>query len=163
MKIRRHISGALHNFLETYASRYSDYEGYWLFGLLIEELDQMSIDLLAGPEAGQPESPKSAACKEAIAKFCEQISKAGIPISCFRSAALTVAKSSPLKRGSEHGCYRDGFDVTFRVEALSDLGKRYEIEKSVFVAPHDPKVESRSKRAPNQTPQRNPPSCPFQL
>jgi len=35
---RKAIKGVLHNFTETY-SRYSDYGGYWLFGVLLSEVD----------------------------------------------------------------------------------------------------------------------------
>src|SRR5580692_685525 len=146
MKVRRQISGTLHNFLETFTSRYSDYDGYWLFGMLIQGIDRISIDLLSKPPVDQSKSLKSAATEEAITKFCEQMSKADIPSSCVCSAILDIVKSSAQKGGHAQGGSRDGFDVLFRVSAVSDLGKRYEFEKSVFVAPHDPKIESRSTR-----------------
>jgi hypothetical protein len=46
MKPRRIIKGVLHNFLGTYTSRYSDYDGYWLFGMLVRDVEELSIDLL---------------------------------------------------------------------------------------------------------------------
>ena len=36
MPTRRVIKSVLHNFLGTYTSRYSDYNGYWLFGFMVE-------------------------------------------------------------------------------------------------------------------------------
>ena len=37
----RVIKSVLQNFLGTYASRYSDFEGYWLFGFLIADVDAL--------------------------------------------------------------------------------------------------------------------------
>jgi hypothetical protein len=45
MKCRK-IRGVLHNFLATYSSRYSDYDGYWLFGVLAQESGHLQIDLV---------------------------------------------------------------------------------------------------------------------
>ncbi len=47
MACRNAIRGALNGFLGTYTSRYSDFGGYWLFGLVANELRQLQIDLLA--------------------------------------------------------------------------------------------------------------------
>ena len=38
------IKSVLRNFLETFASRYTDYDGYWLFGFLVEhDLNELGI------------------------------------------------------------------------------------------------------------------------
>ena len=47
MTSRRVIPGVLHNFLGTFTSRYSDFDGYWVFGFLIESMDRVRIDLLS--------------------------------------------------------------------------------------------------------------------
>ena len=47
MTSRRVIPGVLHNFLGTFTSRYSDFNGYWIFGFLVEKMDSVRIDLLA--------------------------------------------------------------------------------------------------------------------
>jgi hypothetical protein len=49
--------------------------------------------------------------------------------------------------GSVNGHRRAGYDLSFRVEALMDDGRRYEREQVVFVAPHNAEVELRSVRA----------------
>jgi hypothetical protein len=41
----RAIKCALHNFLGTYSSRYSEYSGYWLFGFLVNDLTRIDFDL----------------------------------------------------------------------------------------------------------------------
>ena len=46
MAKRRAIRGVLGNFLGTFTSRYSDYDGYWLFGFLVADLKDLRIDLL---------------------------------------------------------------------------------------------------------------------
>ena len=43
---RRIIKGVLHNFIGTYTSRYSDYDGYWLFGMVVRDVAELRIDLL---------------------------------------------------------------------------------------------------------------------
>ena len=40
------LKGALHGFLDTYVSRYSTHDGYWLFGFLVPELTKARVDLL---------------------------------------------------------------------------------------------------------------------
>jgi hypothetical protein len=51
MTSRRVILGVLHNFLGTFTSRYSDFDGYWVFGFLVESMDAVRIDLLADVES----------------------------------------------------------------------------------------------------------------
>jgi hypothetical protein len=52
---RRNLIGALHNFLATFTSGYSDYDGYWLFGFLLKDADELRIDLL-NPNSDIPPS-----------------------------------------------------------------------------------------------------------
>jgi hypothetical protein len=49
-------------------SRYSEFEGYWLFGFLVDGLTELRIDLLA-PFAGMPVTPHDVAIHLAAAKF----------------------------------------------------------------------------------------------
>ena len=67
---RRVIKGVLDNFLGTYTSRYTDYEGYWLFGLLVADLGEVEFDLLAA--GGSPDSPLGVAELAASLKFADQ-------------------------------------------------------------------------------------------
>ena len=143
---RRTIKGALPNFLGTYTSRYSDYDGYWIFGILLGSLGELQIDLL-GPVQGDPQGPAiAAAIQLARQRFREQIEKAGSSISCTRDASLKIMRLPQPETGAVNGRICAGHRVRFVARVVSDLGKTYESEKCVFVAPHDPKVELRSAR-----------------
>jgi len=87
------------------------------------------------------------AAQLAITKFKEQTQKAGLSLSRIREANLTVTKSPTPRQRPGYAHFHTGYDVSFMVSAVCDQGKRYECETSVFVAPHDPTVEQRS-RAP---------------
>lgn len=146
MTSRRAIKGILHNFLGTYTSRYSDYDGYWLFGMLVTDLTQLNLDLLDFGGSAPEITPVSSAAKLATAEFKDQVQKAGLSLSCIQSAHLTITKSLDPSDGQINGCPCVGYDVSFMATAVSDHGKTYKHEKSVFVAPHDSKVERRSVR-----------------
>src|SRR6266446_7404173 len=140
----RAIKGALYNFLETYTSRYSDYDGYWLFGMLIGELEQFNIDLLGTGCETSDSTPKTAAVQLATAKFKDQLEKAGLCLSHIRVAQLVISRLPDFRYGYVNGHRRAGFDVIFVARTVSPHGKTYECKKSVFVAPHDPKGKQRS-------------------
>ncbi len=72
MATRRTMRGVLGNFLGTYTSRYSDFDGYWLFGFLVSDLGEFRIDLLA-PNPGEPNTPLAVAVQLAAAKFDDQM------------------------------------------------------------------------------------------
>ncbi|MCE9583307.1 MAG: hypothetical protein K8T20_12535, partial [Planctomycetes bacterium] len=69
MARRRTIEGVLYNFLGTYTSRYSDFDGYWLFGFIVESTSQLTLDLMAAPTATSSAAPMVAAAQLAAAKF----------------------------------------------------------------------------------------------
>jgi len=146
MPSRRTIKGVLHNLLGTFTSRYSDLGGYWLFGLLIQNIEQIRIDLLAANSVGS-DTPTGVAKRLAVTKFAEQIEKAGIPKSWFREAHLEATKMPGSRFGAVNGHVCSGYEVRFVIQAVTDLGKGYERSLSVFVAPHNPAVELRSARA----------------
>ncbi len=146
MATRRIIRGVLGNFLGTYTSRYSDYDGYWLFGFLVGHLGELRIDLLA-PTVSQPDSPCGVAIRSAAAKFEDQLRKAGLGRSQVREAWLTIRKLAASFEGSVNGHPCRGHNLGFSVWVVTDGGKRYEREQVVFVAPHNPEMEWRSGRA----------------
>lgn len=143
---RKAIKGVLHNFLETYTSRYSDYDGYWLFGVLIGDIEHLSINLLDTNGKTFGSAPMTAAVQLAATKFKGKMEKAGLSLSRIREATLAVTKSSDSRSGYVNGRRSAGFDLNFAARAVSINGKTYKCEKSVFVAPHDPEVELRSAR-----------------
>jgi hypothetical protein len=143
---RKAVEGVLHNFLETYTSRYSDYDGYWLFGMLTDEMGQLNINLLNTACETSEVTPMTFAARLAVTKFEEQMKKAGLSLSCLREARLVATKSHDLVNGYVNGHPCVGFNVRFVVTAVSPQGKIYERKKSFFVAPHDPNMELRSTR-----------------
>jgi hypothetical protein len=149
MTRRRAIKAVLHNFLGTYTSRYSDYEGYWLFGMLVADLGEVQIDLLRpGGDVGLA-APVAAAVQLATQRFREQMAKAGIPVSRASEARLNITRLPDPRSGAVNGRICVGHDVRFLVQVVSDHGKTYESETCVFVAPHDSRVEQRSTRWKN--------------
>jgi hypothetical protein len=150
MTRRRAINGVLHNFLGTYTSRYSDYDGYWLFGMLVGDAGDLKIDLSSRSMGKTDSAPLAAAVQLAAQKFREQMEKTGLSISCVREAQLDITKLPDSGRGAVNGRVCVGHNVRFVARVVSDYGKKYEHAMSVFVAPHDPAVERRSTRGPQQ-------------
>jgi hypothetical protein len=137
------IKGVLGNFLGTYVSRHSSYDGYLLFGFLVGDLDVVTINLL-GQSVSDPQTPMGVAVLSALARFDEQRRKARVAEARIREASLTIRRLPGPVSGSIRGEQRLGFMVSFRAAAVMDDGKRYARDKVVFVAPHQPGVESQS-------------------
>jgi hypothetical protein len=146
LKRHRRIQGILCNFLGTYTSRYSDYEGWWLFGFLANEIKQLKIDLLNQLPIFE-HNQLAFAVELAKRKFCEQMEKNRIPISWIHEAHLEIVKLPQSKSGFVNGRASSGNDFRFAVQATTDCGKTYKTEVTIFVAPHNPQIESRSTRA----------------
>ena len=145
MPTRRVLNGVLCGFLGTYTSRYSDYDGYWLLGFLVGNLEKAEFDLLTS-EAGIFRNPISAARNLAASKFADQLRKAALELHNLNEARLTIERL-PDDRSVPGQHFRCGYNLLFRATATADTGRQYEQEKIVFVAPHDPRLESRSTRA----------------
>jgi hypothetical protein len=148
---RRRLNGALHNFLATFTSRYSDYDGYWLFGFLLKDAEDLKIDLI-NPNSDSPSStPLQVAANIARQKFQDQLAKAGLNISCARDAHVTITKLSEPRRGFVNGHVSDGHEVRCLATVVTDLGKTYHRQMNIFVAPHNPEIEFRSTRRLHQS------------
>lgn len=150
---RRALKGALRGFLGTYVSRYSSFDGYWLFGFLVDQCLPMQVDLLpavrdhggrgleatpVSPPAST--SPEQAARSLAVTKFHEQLAKAGLRPSTVASARLRLERLAPTSELLD-GAVRQGFFVRFEVTAKADTGRLFVADEVVFVAPHDPHME----------------------
>jgi hypothetical protein len=144
MTRRRNIQGVLPNFLGTYTSRYSDFDGYWIFGFLVEGIGETSFDLLDASSECAEATEFAFARRLAVRKFAEQLAKAGLPKSWFREARLDISKSAESKSGFVNGRSCSGYDLRFLAHAVTDLGSIYKSTASIFVAPHDPRMERRS-------------------
>jgi hypothetical protein len=143
---RRSINGVLCGFLGTYTSRYSDFDGYWVFGFLVAEVVDVKFNLL-GDGTMSVASPLAFAEALAKARFSEQMGKAALPFDWLAEASLEIARSTAPTRGLINGVVGPGFDVTFVARVVSDLGTVYRRTASAFVAPHDPLREQQSRRA----------------
>jgi hypothetical protein len=142
---RRTFHGVLHNFLGTYTSRYSDYDGYWLFGMLVVNVSELQIDLLSMSVDPTASALVAYAIRLAAQKFQEQVEKAGGSVSSVREAQLRITRLA-ARRGPVNGRVCAGHDLRFVARVVSNFGKTYESAMSIFVAPHDSGVESRSTR-----------------
>lgn len=142
----------LYNYLETFTSRYSDYDGYWFFGLLFHQLDGFSIELVSSISMPRDDLVTIWFCAEARSRFAELIERERIPPEFVRNASLASRLLSAEVIGSIAG--RPVAGSVFRLTTLvtSDLGVDYRREKDLFVAPHDSTREHRSiRRRPNQS------------
>jgi hypothetical protein len=146
MASQKSIQGILNNFLGTYTSRYSDFGGYWVFGFLVDGICELNVDLLKTSIESNSAAPKDFAIHLAAQRFSEQIFKNGLPKSWFREAHLIISKSPEAIRGFVNGRSSSGYALKFHTHVLTDLGKAFCSEASVFVAPHNPKIELRSTR-----------------
>lgn len=145
MPTNRVMQSVLQNLLGTYGSRYSDFGGYWLFGFLIAEVDELRIDLLASSDIAGAE-PLSVARRLAAQRFREQLSKARFNVSAVRSSMLVLRRLSAPARGFVNGHASSGYMLRLTASATMTNGKSYERARDVFVAPHDSAKELRSAR-----------------
>jgi hypothetical protein len=138
------IRSVLRNVLGTYTSRYSDFDGYWLFGFLIADLRELHVDLLDSVKDA-PE-PVEAAAGLAITRFHEQVQKARLDLGRIETSSLTLERLPKVVRGFIDGHVCDGYRLRLTIVATMDTGRSYRDECVVFVAPHDPSKEQRSVR-----------------
>lgn len=134
----------LHNFLRTFTSRYSDFDGYWVFGVVVEELNDARIDLLGPADRGAGSAPMRALVHIARDRFRNQLAKHRLTPSLLKAAELLIARAP--EKAAEARVNGRGYEVTVSVRAVTDLDTEYVSSVSIFVAPHDPNRESRSKR-----------------
>lgn len=148
MHRRRKILSVLHNFLGTYTSRYSDHQGYWLFGFIVREVDELRIDLLNGTANVHRSAVIDRAVQVAVRKFLEQIVYDDLPIQWIREAKLDISKTRPM-HGIINGHQRSGVELRVCASAVMDIGTQYESKVLMFVAPHDPSVELQARGRSN--------------
>lgn len=146
MARHQNIKGVLNGFLGTFTSRYSDYKGYWLFGVLLKDMEQLKIDLLNPEKIVAASEPEALAKRIAKEKFAEQMTKAGLEISPLQEAFLEITTRPGTVMGLVNGRASEGRNVNFRARVLFRNGKECESNKLVFVAPNNPGIEQRSAR-----------------
>ena len=118
---RKAFRSVLTNFLRAYTSRNSDSGGWWIFGLILDDLDKMDVDLLAAP--GKTAGSMSEVTQLARTKFQEQVAKHGLTLSQLREARLSAKPLPGMKEGRVNGKTANGRDVRFQVSAVSDIGQ----------------------------------------
>jgi hypothetical protein len=123
------------NFLGTYTSRYTDRDGYWLFGFLADG-PPLDIDLL-GDRYRRSEEPAEDARLFAMDAFLDQLMKAKLPESRLRTGRLAISASPTPVEQLAGGLLRKGREVIFTVAVTTDRGGKYGATCTKFVAPHD--------------------------
>jgi len=125
MKVRRRLTGVLCGFLDAFTSRYSDYDGYWIFGLLVRERAQVSFDLLHRSSDMQETPVFVASARIAQSTFVSLLDKYGIPAEFVSEASFEMSKLDPAIIGAVNGLTCTGHRYLLRASATSDLGKHY--------------------------------------
>ena len=145
MATRNALSGVLTNFLGAYVSRYSEYNGYWMFGSLVPDFTMLSIDLL-GNVTDEAITPISVARNRAVARFNDQLIKAGLSPADVSAASLAIHRSLEPVTGKVNGYCCIGYQVIFAAEGTMASGKQYQSCRLAFIAPHNPHYERQSVR-----------------
>jgi hypothetical protein len=155
MRLRGILKSVLAGFLGTYTSRYSEFEGYWLFGFLLDAPPQLKVDLLEDCSKPAGEPAMRVAVELARTKFAEQLEKAHVPRAQVRTALLSIERpdTAVVRQVGYEGSsaalvarIRRGYDLHLRVEVVTENGLLVVAESTVFAASHDPAHEFRSGR-----------------
>jgi hypothetical protein len=150
MPSRKLITSVLRGFLGTYVSRYSEFNGYLLFGFVVDSLDGLEVDLTALAGSVPSHEPIDEVRRLACRKFREQLSKVGLPLSVVRTAMVTIRKGAvrqtPLALVFHGLTMVSGFEMHFVARVVTDLGRVYEVEVCEVIAPQDPVRFSQSQR-----------------
>ncbi len=141
MPSARVLRGVASNTLGTYLSRYSRFDGYWLFGFLVPELDELDVDLL-GHDASSA-SPSAQAVSRAQHAFQEQLGKAGYPRAGITRAILTLRRGDATRVAYESRT-GEGWRVVATIQITATNGRTFGGRQEVAVATHDPLRETRS-------------------
>jgi len=121
-----------------------------MFGLIVDGGLPLRVNLLNGAERLEARKAVFSACRLATEKFREQMEKIGASTELFSAAVLEISKGNPTS-GFVNGRSSPGHDVVLTTEVLTDRGERYRVQKTMFVAAHNPNIEQRSNRMPNQS------------
>ncbi len=140
-RTRGRLTATLDNFMGTYFSRYSDWLGYWLFGFLVADLREAEIDLLdVDHRAG---TPWARARWLAATLFAEQAVKNGLRAPVVQ-ASLRLRRDGPRRDFECWAGRRNGWWIEAASVARLECGTEVRRESGLFVAPHDPRLESAS-------------------
>jgi hypothetical protein len=141
----RVLKGVVANFLGTYLSRYSDYQGYWVFGFLVPTLSEWHVDLLR--PAADDRSSFQAATELAVGRFREQVQKSQIDLKQVAGAELVLVRDGTGVTLEVNGKPTTGWAVLASIAVESNRGRKFGAQQRILVAPHNPAAELRSTRA----------------
>lgn len=135
------------NFLATFKSRNTDFDGYWAYGFIIERMrDELQIDLI-----NQNESAVSAAEGMIISlarnRFVAQVAKARLDLAFIQNALLVIRNSGTRGTCWINDSQTTGSELILTVEVIMDNDRRYSGSETICVAQHDASRERRSTRA----------------
>ena len=138
------LRSAIPGFLGTFTSRHSDFDGFWLFGLVVRAGLDEDLDLMR--PIGESVTPYDKMVALARLKFREQLGKHRIPSTEITTASLRVFTTGDTRDVfvGPQGVTRVGKEMVFRAQVLCADGRTFERERRIYVAPHDAAVESRS-------------------
>lgn len=141
----RALRGVLSGFLGAFSSRNAEFQGYWIFGFLVEQRSPIQFDLqVIAPDSSI--DPVDAARHRAALVFRDQLQKHGFQTTDVASARLIMTRLHPVVEGTVWGP-RAGYRMRLQAVVIKWPGTRFEREVSLFAAPHDPWVERYSMRS----------------
>jgi len=143
MPTRRVMNKVLTNFLSSFTSRRTNFDGYWAFGFITDHLKALELDLLDGNVPDGP-APLQYVLERAVDIFQDQASKAGLTAFMVKSATLSIHLiDQPPTTQVIEGHERSGELYQCTATAEMDNGSRFQQEVGLFIAPHDPDLEMR--------------------
>ncbi|MBS0659055.1 MAG: hypothetical protein JSR82_12510 [Verrucomicrobia bacterium] len=146
MARRRAIRAVLRSFLEAFARRYSEPQAYWLFGLLVADVGDRTIDLLREPELAGPPTVLDLTLRQSRALFREQLHKGGLHMLSIRGATLRLRQMPMPRHFERNGQPVTGYEIQFGITVVSEFGRVFNDTESILGAPADPCADLRSLR-----------------
>ena len=147
MAKRRALLGVLNSFLGSIVSRNSDFEGYWLFGFLLDgERLPFILDLHGEPSEGV-EFVRGKLERIATEGLSQQLHAYGFRHDSLHSATLQIEGIRTARQGTIWGPY-DGEILSVSIIVDTMYGSRLEAKREIFVVKQSKFRGSRSNRWP---------------
>lgn len=146
MARRRAIRFVLRGFLEAFAWRFSEPQAYWLFGLLVSDVGDRTVDLLRDEPPKGPPTVLDLTLRQARATFREELHRRGLHMLSLRSASLRLRRMPMPRQTMRNGRPITGYEIQFGVTVVSEFGKVFFDTESIVGAPADPCADLRSLR-----------------
>lgn len=140
---RRNLRAVLHNMLDSFVSRYSSYDGYWLLGFLADQRRMTEIDLLPAP-AMIATTPLEVAIQRARRLFQSQLAPQDVKLDEVASAVLKFITHPQEIELNVNGHASAGYLMEFTAIAVSTKNRVFQVSRTIKVARHNPEAETRS-------------------